>query len=153
MVRVRVGPSARSAVAFRIAAVAVGGLPLLWLALHGAGAHPALLDGWFELQCGQDPSRRLAVPGLALPVCARCLGLYLGLATGALLARPDLGRPALARWIWGAALVMLVDVASERVGSRGSWPALRVFTGLLLAHPLGVVFGRAGGGAPAATRD
>jgi uncharacterized membrane protein len=104
------------------------GVPLL------AGFAP-LLDAWFSLQCERDPAR--GVSGIA--VCTRCLGIYVGLGLGALIARPRLRLGWLQLWIAGAALLLLADVLSEAHGLRPASASLRMFTGLLLAYPIALV--------------
>jgi uncharacterized membrane protein len=92
------------------------------------------LEVWFRFQCERDPERMLA----AGAVCARCLGLYVGLGAGALVVRPRLGGCRLELWLAVAALAMLADVASEWLGWRAAWAPLRFATGLLLGYPAGV---------------
>jgi len=43
-----------------------------------------MLDLWLALVCHQRPDRLVWLAGSPLPVCARCAGLYLSLATAAL---------------------------------------------------------------------
>ena len=100
----------------------------------GAGSAAALLDGWFRFQCERDPVRMLGVGA----VCARCLGLYVGLGAGALLLRPRLGGRRLELWLAVAVVAMLLDVASEALGWRPAWAPLRLATGLALGYPAGV---------------
>jgi uncharacterized membrane protein len=59
--------------------------PVLAAATYGAGA----------LVCHQRPERSFHASGTRFPVCARCTGLYLSGALGALLAW--IGRPAVPR--------------------------------------------------------
>ncbi len=92
------------------------------------------LDAWFSFQCERDPARMLGFGA----VCARCLGLYVGLGLGALAGRPRLASPRLELWLAGAALAMGLDVATEALGWRPSWAPLRLATGLALAYPAGV---------------
>lgn len=89
------------------------------------------LERWFSFQCERDPARMLP----AGAVCARCLGLYVGLGLGALVARPRLAPPRLELWLGAAVLVMGADVASEALGLRAPSAALRFATGLALAYP------------------
>jgi uncharacterized membrane protein len=121
----------------RLLCVAVGLSPFVpALALH----FPAFgwlgrgLDAWFSFQCERDPARMLG----AGAVCARCLGLYVGLGLGALVGRPRLASPRLELWLAGAALAMGADVATEAFGWRAPWAPLRFATGLALAYPAGV---------------
>ena len=105
--------------------------PLLERAAPGIAA---LLDAWFHFQCERDPARLLSVGA----VCARCLGLYVGLGAGALVARPRLRAARLERWLIVAAFAMLVDVGSEWLGWRPAWAGVRLATGLGLGYPAGV---------------
>ena len=104
------------------------------LAAVGATHLAAALDAWFHFQCERDPRRMLA----AGAVCARCLGLYVGLGAGALFARPRLGGRRLELWLGVAVFLMLLDVGSEWLGWRAAWAPLRLATGLLLGYPAGV---------------
>jgi uncharacterized membrane protein len=116
--------------------VLVGLSPFAPPLLAAAGATPlaGVLDAWFRFQCERDPLRMLGVGA----VCARCLGLYVGLGAGALLARPRLGGHRLELWLAVAALAMLADVGSEWLGWRAAWAPLRLATGLFLGYPAGV---------------
>ena len=105
--------------------------PLLERAAPGiAGA----LDAWFRFQCERDPARMLGVGA----VCARCVGLYLGLGAGALVARPRLRASWLELWLAVAAFAMLLDVGSEWLEWRPAWAGVRLATGLALGYPAGV---------------
>lgn len=89
-----------------------------------------LLAGWAgavvytigSLICHQIPERSFHLAGFQLPVCARCLGIYLGASAGAGLvwvraftARPvgPLAPPALRRLAVMAAIPTLLTVALE----------------------------------------
>ncbi|HWZ90890.1 MAG TPA: DUF2085 domain-containing protein [Polyangiaceae bacterium] len=116
-------------------------LPFLPWLLHGVPGLSGLADAcerWFSFQCQRDPSRALYAFGHALPVCARCSGIYFGFGLGACVARPHLGAPLLRRWVAVACLFMLLDVLSEALGMRAPWAPLRVMSGMLLAYPVGV---------------
>jgi uncharacterized membrane protein len=113
-------------------------LALLPLLPAAARAFPALelvsrpFEAWFAFQCERDPARTFT----AFAVCARCYGVYLGLALGALLLRPRIPPFAQRVWLTVAALVMGLDVASEALGMRPAWAPLRLATGLLLGYPV-----------------
>lgn len=138
--------------AARAALVLIGFGPV-WVPLAGdvpglsAIAH--LLDGWYEFQCHRDPGRTIYLGALSLAVCTRCAGIYLGLGLGALALQPRLGAWPLRAWVAGAALLMVLDVATESVGLRPAWAPLRLMTGLLLAYPVGVAVVLAARGADA----
>jgi uncharacterized membrane protein len=66
---------------------------LLWVAalstaavLHGTGLLPSIVYGVASLVCHQRPERSFVLGGAQFPVCARCAGLYVSGALGALLA-------------------------------------------------------------------
>jgi uncharacterized membrane protein len=94
-----------------------------------------LLDSWFAFQCERDPTR--GFPGVA--VCARCLGVYLGLGLGALFGRPRIPLRWLQLWIVAAAALLLLDALTEAHGLRPPAATLRILTGFLFAYPVGVV--------------
>jgi uncharacterized membrane protein len=126
--------------AFRALLGSVALLPFLPWLLHGVPGLSGLgaaCERWFSFQCQRDPSRALYAFGQALPVCARCSGIYFGFGLGACFARPHLGAPLLRRWVAVACLFMLLDVLSEALGVRPPWAPLRVLSGLLLAYPVG----------------
>lgn len=111
--------------------LAVGIAPFLPRAFPSA-SQP--LQAWFAFQCSRAASRMLPID---VAVCARCLGIYVGFGLGALTLWPRL-RPLPARLVIGvAALVMMLDVASEALGMRPPAPWFRLLTGLLLAYPAG----------------
>ncbi|HLV22376.1 MAG TPA: DUF2085 domain-containing protein [Polyangiaceae bacterium] len=110
------------------APVASGVAPLRWLAVV-----PEL---WFGVQCHRDAARGLFVLGVESAVCSRCLGIYLGLAAGALLGRPCPAQPWLTIWIGAAALVLGLDVLTEWLRMRPPSAPLRLLTGALLAYPV-----------------
>jgi uncharacterized membrane protein len=91
------------------------------------------------LVCHQRPERSFHLAGVQLPVCARCLGLYVSGAAGLLVS-----------WMWKsrimrqarlilvlAALPIALTVALEWFGAMATTNSQRFLTGL----PLGVVAG------------
>lgn len=113
-------------------------IPSLTQGVPGLSVIGEVLGGWFGFQCSRDPGRTLHVLGDALPICVRCLGIYLGLGLGGVLARPRLGVWPLRIWVAVAALSMVLDVVTESLGLRPPWAPLRLATGLALAYPVGV---------------
>ena len=113
-------------------------LPSLLSDVPVLGHLGTLVEAWFGLQCHRDPARALTIGPLALPVCARCFGIYAGLGLGALVLRPRLAPKFVRVWLYGAVVVMLLDVATELLEMRPPSAALRVATGLLLAWPISV---------------
>jgi uncharacterized membrane protein len=88
----------------------------------------------YGFQCHQRAARTLALGGVALPICARCLGIYLGLGLAALVGRPRLRADPFKAWILIGSVVMAVDVATEWVGLRPPSAWFRAATGALLAY-------------------
>lgn len=122
-----------------------------WVALLVA---TPLLPGWAgafvyglgSFICHQIPERSFHLAGFQLPVCARCLGIYVGVAGGAAFVwmRPGSGRAMLPisrrefQWVAAiAATPTLVTVALEVAGAWYPSNSTRALAGL----PLGVLVG------------
>jgi uncharacterized membrane protein len=91
-----------------------------------------------SLVCHQRPERSFHLAGVAMPVCARCLGLYASAAAGALaastLASPHAGSARAARIVLAlAAVPTFLTLAIEWTGLAPTTPMLRA----LAALPLG----------------
>jgi uncharacterized membrane protein len=97
------------------------------------------LDAWFSFQCHREAVRTF----LTSAVCARCLGIYLGLALGALIVRPRLAPKQHLLWMGVAASALFADVLSEAFGLRPPFAPLRFATGFALAYPAAVSIVRA----------
>jgi len=113
-------------------------VPRLTRAIPGLSLLGELTLRWFGFQCQRDAARSLVFLGEALPVCARCSGIYLGFGLGALLLRPRLRPTWLRAWVLLASALMLPDVLSEACGFRPAWAPLRVLSGAILSYPVGV---------------
>ncbi len=102
-----------------------------------AASHPLaalLIRNFFSQLCHQDPRRSFVVDGSTVAVCARCLGIYWGVAVGMVVR---LRRP---RWLLVLALVVnLADVVSGAMHSHGNLPVFRFFFGLMLGLGVGAV--------------
>jgi uncharacterized membrane protein len=102
-----------------------------------AASHPfaaLLIRNFFSRLCHQDRDRSFLLSGAPVAVCVRCLGIYWGVAIGALM-RLRMGRRLLA-----AALVLnLVDVVTGAIHWHGDLPVFRFFLGLMLGVGVGVV--------------
>lgn len=127
-----------------------------WVALLTAGpfipSATASVGGWLyavgALICHQQPERSFHLGGAQLPVCARCLGLYIGAAVGLVtwtfIARrrrsPWMARHAIvAVSVTGAPTLLTVLTAWLGVGDpSNAWRAL-------VAVPLGVAGGLVSG--------
>lgn len=99
----------------------------------GAGA-PVLLRLPFRLMCHGIESRCLFVGGTAMPICARCSGIYAGMFFATLLF------PLIAR-LWRllagkafltlAVLPLAIDGVTQAIGFRESTNTLRIITGIV----------------------
>jgi len=114
------------------------GLPfVVWMLARFPSLHPvaAAFDPWFSFLCHRDPARTFTILGSALPVCARCTGIYAGLLVAASVAWPNVFR----RWLVVAVTVggalMLLDVATEMGGFRFPSLVTRFVTGFWFAWP------------------
>jgi uncharacterized membrane protein len=102
-----------------------------------AASHPLaalLIRDFFSQLCHQDPRRSFVLEGSTVAVCVRCLGIYCGVAVGALV------RLRGARWWLSLALVVnLADVATGAMHWHGNLPFFRFFFGLMLGLGVGAV--------------
>jgi uncharacterized membrane protein len=131
-------PRARALRVLLAAVLLLPFVPRLTRGIPGLSLLGELTLRWFGFQCQRDASRSLVFLGEALPVCARCSGIYLGFGLGALLLRPRLGPTWLRAWVLLASALMLLDVLSEAFGFRSAWAPLRVLSGAVLSYPVGV---------------
>jgi len=89
--------------------------------------------------CHQVPDRCYDIHGLPLPVCVRCIWIYLGLAIGHILFiywKPETVR--ITRALVGVITLMILDVLLEKVGLYENWFWSRAVTGglfgLIVSH-------------------
>jgi len=97
-----------------------------------------MVRGAFAPLCHQQPDRAILVGEAPLAVCARCTGLYLGLALGGWLAMlvRRAGRRPTGYLLLAALALPAIDGISGWLGIWSSGPLLRAGTGLLAAFPL-----------------
>lgn len=129
--------SHRLLLALRVSFVLAALLPLVAPLLEcssGTAELGAAVRSLYALQCHQRVGRSFHFWSAALPVCARCYGIYLGLGLAALVGRPRLRPDAYKAWIVVGAVVVLVDVASEWVGLRAANAWFRLANGGLVAY-------------------
>jgi len=126
---------AKTARAVLVLAAPLPFLPGLLEGLPVLGGLGHVLDAWFGYQCERDPVRMLGVGS----VCARCIGVYVGLGLGALLAWPRLSLRAVRSAIAAGLLLLAADIVSEVLGLRPAWAPLRVLSGFSFAYPVGLV--------------
>ncbi len=136
------GPTPRFiARVFRVGLVGAGLLPWLlpvlraWLPLGDFGVS---LDAAFLTLCHRIPERTLTLGGVAMPVCSRCAGIFLGVALGALLARPRLSAERWRQAIFAAAGLMLLEVALQDLGLHPAWHVTRLLSGLMFGYAAAV---------------
>lgn len=130
----------------------LAGLTLAWAAAlpaAAAGASGGGLAGWAAVVtygvgafvCHQRPERSFHWGAAAWPVCARCTGIYVGLAVAAVLAqftRRQALAPARARlWLAIASLPAAGSLGYEWVTGVTPSNALRAVTGGLIGSALG----------------
>lgn len=99
-----------------------------WLLVHSPEMGIALQRG-FALACHQQAERSFILFGGSVAVCARCLGIYLGAASGMLLR---VSRRVAWRWLIAAVAVNLVDWLAEVAGLHGNWMFARFALGFAL---------------------
>ena len=96
-----------------------------WLVLWGEAAAALSIRVLFSHICHQDPQRSLSLAGIVLPVCTRCLALYLGGFPGSAAGSPGPRAFGLAAGVAGpAAGAAPPHRAGRRPGpGRASGPA------------------------------
>jgi uncharacterized membrane protein len=102
-----------------------------WALAHGA---PRWIAWPFRFVCHGIPSRCFVLWGIAMPICARCSGVYAGIAIGCALfaIAPFLRRRLFPSLLAIAMLIPLaLDGTTQLFGLRESTNGLRVVTGLL----------------------
>jgi uncharacterized membrane protein len=93
-----------------------------------------LIRNFFSQLCHQDRNRSFLLDGAPVAVCVRCLGIYCGVAVGALV------RLRLGRRLLGLALALnLVDVATGALHWHGNLPVFRFFLGLMIGAGVAAV--------------
>jgi uncharacterized membrane protein len=139
-----------------------GSLPVAALAARDASGLPhtiaALVYAIGHVLCHQRPERSFSWQGQSWPVCARCAGLYMGVALGVVLAQTlRLGRtpgaPAVRLWLAAAAFPTVITILYEWTTADMPAHAVRAVTGGvigLVAAVLIVSFLREWHGAPPA---
>lgn len=130
----------------RIVASFLGAIPLVilastiactWLLGHGG---PAMLRLPFRLLCHGMPSRSLAMFGTTMPLCARCVGIYIGLMAGlaVYMLLPWLDERLLRLFLYAAAMPMALDGITQLLRLRESTNPLRLATGFIAAFAFGM---------------
>ena len=113
-----------------------------WLVRWGLAQVAVPVWYLFSHLCHQEPERSLSLAGVSLPVCSRCLALYLGGFWGVLLT--PLGRKRSA-WLLGRrslllgpVLLMALDAGLDALGVRTNTLGSRAATGGLAGLGLGL---------------
>jgi uncharacterized membrane protein len=129
--------------------LATGWVLLLIAAPLFPGWAGAALYGIGSLVCHQIPERSFYIAGFQLPVCARCIGIYAGVAAGAARYLWIRGRsersvramaPRTARWLAVvAAAPTLTTVALEMTGVWQPSNSTRAIAGALLGFLIALV--------------
>ena len=108
-----------------------------WALAHGAAAQWRLL---FRILCHGRPERSLELFGTAMPLCARCVGIYAGLLAGlaAFWIIPFLRERVVRPFALAAVVPLAIDGLTQLTGWRESTNELRVATGILAGLAFGL---------------
>jgi uncharacterized membrane protein len=108
-----------------------------------AASHPVAalaIRGFFSALCHQDPARSFAIGSSPVAVCVRCLGIYGGVAAGAVLSGWLRWQRSIAlRYLFAGLLLNGADVAAETLHLHGNLPLERLFFGALLGAATGIL--------------
>jgi uncharacterized membrane protein len=107
-----------------------------WAVAHGASPRWRML---FRLFCHGIERRCLTLFDVAMPICARCTGIYTGLLAGLAIFvfRPSITRRFAAVALAIATAALALDGLTQATGLRESTNTLRLITGL----GAGIAFG------------
>lgn len=127
----------------RTAGAALAVLPFLppIFARLGKDALAARFDAIWEGACHRMPERTLSFLGTPLPICSRCLGLFVGLGLGLAIAKPYFGLRWLRIVVSIAATLLFVELTTQDLGWHPVWHATRLLTGFACAFPIGAAIG------------
>ena len=94
----------------------------------------------FRMMCHGIPSRCLVLFGVPMPICARCVGIYLGLFAGlALFALiPMLSERMLKVVSIAAVMPLVIDGLTQLIRLRESTNGMRIATGFVAAFAFGL---------------
>lgn len=108
-----------------------------WAIAHGASMQWRLL---FRFMCHGIVARCLELFGAPMPICARCVGIYIGMLLGlAVFAALPFLRERVTRWFAIAAVMPLaVDGLTQLAGLRESTNSLRIATGVIAGLAFGM---------------
>ncbi len=104
------------------------------------GGFGTAIDLVFLGMCHRRAARTIVLDGVAMPLCSRCAGIFLGVALAA-----AIGRPILAMRTWRvlfaiACALMLTDVVTQDLGLHPVWHPTRITSGLLVGYLMVVGF-------------
>ena len=108
-----------------------------WAIAHGASMKWRLL---FRLMCHGIPERCIEVFGVPMPICARCVGIYLGLLAGlaAFWLVPFVTERAMRVMAFIAVTPLAIDGFTQLFGLRESTNPLRLSTGIIAGLAFGM---------------
>lgn len=108
-----------------------------WAIAMGASTQWRLL---FRIMCHGRPERSLAIADVAMPICARCVGIYAGLLVGlaAFWLIPYLRERVVRPFALAAVIPLAVDGLTQLAGLRESTNELRIATGIIAGLAFGM---------------
>lgn len=108
-----------------------------WAIAMGASEQWRLL---FRIMCHGRPERSLALAGVAMPICARCVGIYAGLLVGlaAFWLIPYLRERVVRPFALAAVIPLAIDGLTQLAGLRESTNELRIATGIIAGLAFGM---------------
>ncbi|MFO0587601.1 MAG: DUF2085 domain-containing protein [Polyangiaceae bacterium] len=98
------------------------------------------LDLVFFSMCHRRAARTLVFEGVAMPLCSRCAGIFLGVAIAAVIARPIVTLKTWRALFAVACALMLTDVVTQDLGIHPVWHATRIASGLLVGYLMVIGF-------------
>ncbi|MBK9261061.1 MAG: DUF2085 domain-containing protein [Polyangiaceae bacterium] len=97
-----------------------------------------LIYAIFSPVCHNRPARTLELFGVLMPLCSRCLGIFIGFGTAGVFPYPRWGIRASLGYGFVASVVMVADVIMQDLGMHPIWHSVRILTGILWGHVCGL---------------
>jgi uncharacterized membrane protein len=112
-----------------------------WILASGQSRLAVLLALFFSQICHQNPARTFSIGGISLPICSRCIAIYLSAFVGILayswMTQSKNLEVRMKRLAWAATVPLLLDIALDLT---------TVWTNTFLSRALtGSLFGLVGG--------
>jgi uncharacterized membrane protein len=92
----------------------------------------------FSPVCHNKPIRTIEWHDVLMPLCSRCLGIFIGFGTAGLFPKPRLSIGSSLLYGFVASVLMVADVIMQDLGMHPIWHSTRIMTGVIWGHICGL---------------